>query len=51
LRCANRRERQREQTPNRPAAASALDQLSLGATSSKIEKNPGFGFDKIKLTR
>jgi hypothetical protein len=33
-RYTNRRERQRGQSPNRPAAAFALDQLTLGATSS-----------------
>jgi hypothetical protein len=51
LRRANRRGRQLGQTPIRPAAAFALDQLSLGATSSQIEKNRDFGFDKSKLTR
>ena len=34
LASANRRGRQRGQSPNRPAAALALDQLALGATSS-----------------
>src|SRR5262249_9266325 len=34
LRCANRHGRQRGQSPNGPGAASALDQLSLGAKSS-----------------
>jgi len=40
LQCANRRERQREQTPIRPAAAFALDQLSLGATSAQRSWRP-----------